>query len=194
MKYHIYKIVCNDLDVKYTYVGSTKNWINRKRLHKFHSNNEKMAKRKLYKIINENGGWSYWSMILLETILCDSKAEARELEQKYYKELNASLNTIRPLRTSEELKEYSAAYYNDNKITIKENKKQYYLHNKETIKEHQKQYKTANKEKIAAYTSEKILCEVCKCYHRRSDKSQHKKSLKHQKNINKIFTNKVLSI
>ena len=37
----IYKIVCNDLEVKDIYVGSTSNFRNRKNKHKIKCNNEK---------------------------------------------------------------------------------------------------------------------------------------------------------
>jgi len=37
----MYKIVCDDLDVKFNYVGSTQNFTRRKCQHKSDSNNEK---------------------------------------------------------------------------------------------------------------------------------------------------------
>jgi hypothetical protein len=168
-------------------------------MHKSDSKDEKKAHRKVYKIINENGGWACWSMILQEVCLCESKSDARKIEQKFYDELNENaMNTYRPLRTSEELKEYHAEYNNqyniDNKITlkerhkqynidnknvIKEQQKQYNIDNKVTIKEYQKQYKIANKETILTHKSERIHCEVCQCYHNRSNISQHIKTNKH---------------
>ena len=57
MNFIIYKIVCNDLDVKYTYVGSTKDFTKRKCLHKSNSNNEKYGHKKLYSTMKANDGW-----------------------------------------------------------------------------------------------------------------------------------------
>jgi len=174
-KYVIYKIVSNNIEVKYAYVGHTKNFDVRKRAHKSDSKREIKAHMKIYKFINEHGGWACWTMVKIETCLCESKDEARELEQKYYKELNESLNTNRPMRTPEELKEdkakYNKQYKIDNKIAIKEQNKQYrnkdkikqyheqnkekmkeyQLHNKDNIKQYQSQYYHQNKEKLKEY-------------------------------------------
>jgi len=148
-KYVIYKIVSNNIEVKHAYVGHTKNFDVRKRAHKSDSQREIKAQMKIYKFINEHGGWACWTMVKIETCLCESKDEARELEQKYYKELNESLNTNRPMRTPEELKEdkakYNKQYKIDNKIAIKEQNKQY--RNKDKIK----QYHEQNKEKMKEY-------------------------------------------
>ena len=150
----IYKIVCNNIEVPYIYVGSTKNFNKRKKSHKYALNNQKLSHMKEYRIINENKGWDNWTMIILETRLCESKAEAVEIERRYYDELNANaMNSIRPMCTIEELKEYQAEY--------------------------KKLHRTANKEKIAARQSEKIHCEACNCYNSRCHISRHNKSPKH---------------
>jgi len=148
MKYVIYKIVCNNIEVEYTYVGSTKDFSNRMRLHKFDSKREIKAHMKIYKIINDHGGWDNWHTDIIETCVCESKAEAVTIETKYYDELNASLNTYRPMLTTEERKEYkdeqSKHYRNNNPVTIK----QYLTANKEAIKDYHKQYRTANKKRL----------------------------------------------
>ena len=56
MDFIIYKIVCNDLDVKYTYVGSTKDFTKRECAHKSKSKNDERAHLKLYSTINEHKG------------------------------------------------------------------------------------------------------------------------------------------
>jgi len=45
IEYIICKIVCNDLDIKYTYVGSTKNFTRRKYEHKHESKDNKRTYR-----------------------------------------------------------------------------------------------------------------------------------------------------
>jgi hypothetical protein len=174
-KYAIYKIVCNDVNVKYTYVGSTKNFNARMRLHKSNSKRDIKAHMKIYQIINDHGGWDNWSMVIFETIFCESKAEAVEIERKYYDEINENkMNTYRPMITNEEFKENQVEY-----------KKQYYIDNKIAITEIRKEYYDKNKEKIAAYAYEKFHCDVCDCCNNRGDIARHNKSQRHQKNVNK---------
>jgi hypothetical protein len=142
---------------------------------------------KIYKIINENGGWDNFSMVKIETCLCESKAEAVEIERRYYDELNENkMNSIRAMITTGEAKkkmaEYGKQYSNDNKAKIQEYYKQYYIDNKQAIKANQ----MANKEKIASRVSEKIYCKYCNCYNSRQHILTHNKTKKHQNNINKL--------
>jgi predicted GIY-YIG superfamily endonuclease len=55
----IYKIVCNDFNVKDIYVGHTTDLIKRRSMHKYTCINENVKQHnlKIYKIIRENGGW-----------------------------------------------------------------------------------------------------------------------------------------
>ena len=110
MEYIVYKIVSNDLDVKYTYVGSTMNFTRRKCRHKRNSKNEKRAHLKLYSTINEHGGWNNWSMIKIEMCICETTLDARKRERYWYEELNANMNTYRPMCTTEEEKGKEAEY------------------------------------------------------------------------------------
>ena len=50
----IYKIVCNDLNIKDLYVGHTTDFRRRKGGHKSRSSSSDM---KIYKAIRDNGGW-----------------------------------------------------------------------------------------------------------------------------------------
>ena len=173
MKYVIYKIVCNNIEDPYIYVGSTKNFTERIRMHKCDSKRKMKAHRKVYRIIKDHGGWDNFSIVKIETCVCESKAEAVKIERLWFDELNASLNTYRLMITSEESKEhiaeYNKQYRNNNQFTIKQNR-------------------IANKDKQAAYASEKIHCELCECYHSRSNKSYHNKTTGHQNNIYKKIT------
>jgi len=173
MKYVIYKIVCNNIEVPYIYVGSTKDFTERIRMHKCDSKRKMKAHRKVYRIIKDHGGWDNFSFVKLETCVCESKAEAVKIEQKYYDELNENkMNTIRPMITSEESKKVMAEY-----------SKQYNIDNKISIKEQRTQYQNNNKETISTHKSEKIHCEVCDFYHNRSNIARHNKSPTHQNNI-----------
>ena len=100
----IYKIVCNDLNIKDIYVGSTTNFIGRKRQHKKNccNNIKKTENCKIYKFIKENGGWNNWSMFEIEKFECNDGNEARTRERYWYEILNANLNSQRPLTTIEE--------------------------------------------------------------------------------------------
>ena len=157
----IYKIVCNDLNVKELYVGSTTDFPKRKSQHKSscNNNNNKEFNRKLYEMIRANGNWDNWAMLEIEKFPCNDSNEARTRERYWYEQLNAQLNMIKPIITKEELKEYLKQYrednkeyfkkYNeDNKDKIKEYNKQYSEDNKDKIKEYYKQYSEDNKDKI----------------------------------------------
>jgi hypothetical protein len=157
MEYDMYKIVCDDLDVKFNYVGSTKNFARRMSQHKFDSHDSKKAHMRIYKIINDHGGWTCWEMIKIETCYCASNLEARKRERIIQEMLNADMNTNRPYRTSDELKEYmteyNAEHYNNNKAEAKEYYKQYNIDKKDEIAAQKKEYYKKIKERIAARNS-----------------------------------------
>lgn len=98
----IYKIACKNKDIKDIYVGHTTNFIKRKYQHKLcckqNLKNNKVNNCKIYKTINENGGWDNWEMIELEKLNCNTLIEAKQKEQEYYNLLNASLNSIPPYK------------------------------------------------------------------------------------------------
>jgi len=126
----IYKIVCNDLNIRDVYVGQTTNFINRKAKHKSDCNNpnSKSYNFKIYNSIRNNGGWLNWSMIEIEKFQdCNDINEASAKERYYYELLNAKLNSNCPGRNN---KEYKKEYYQDNKDNIQKNSKNYYENNK----------------------------------------------------------------
>ena len=94
----IYKIVCNDLNVKDVYVGHTTNFTKRKTRHKYDCINHNSKKRnlKVYETIRDNGGWENWSMIEIEKYNCNDCNEACSRERYWYELLNANLNMICP--------------------------------------------------------------------------------------------------
>jgi hypothetical protein len=156
----IYKIVCDDLTVKYCYVGSTTDFTKRKCQHKSNCNNEKSRqyKIKLYKTIRENGGWDNWSMVLIEKYSCENKQQAEQRERFWYEELNADLNTKRPHITEEELKESQKEYMKEYKKEYdkvnQEKIKEYRKNNQDKIKKYYKEYRENNQDKLKEYDKE----------------------------------------
>jgi hypothetical protein len=95
----IYKIFCNDPNVKDIYVGHTTNFVQRKHAHKQNCTNSNSIcyDLKVYKIIRNNGGWDNWTMEIVNFFKCKDNYEARKKEQEYFVLLNATLNSIEPL-------------------------------------------------------------------------------------------------
>jgi hypothetical protein len=94
----IYKIFCNDETVTDLYVGHTTNFVQRKSSHKISCTHEKHTNYncKLYKIIRANGGWTNWTMEIVNFFNCKTHTEARIKEQEYFLLLKATLNSIEP--------------------------------------------------------------------------------------------------
>ena len=172
----IYKIVCNDLNIKDCYVGHTTNWIKRKSAHKTNCNNQnrKEHNHNVYKFIRQNGGWGNWEMIEIKKYPCNDKREAEAEERRYYEQLNSNLNTYRPFTTKDEKKEQRKDY-----------DKNYNEKNKDKIKEINKNYNENNKDKKNA----KNKCE-CGGKYTHSNISIHLKTKKHQNYINNLEENK----
>ena len=102
-----YKIRCKNPDVKDVYIGHTINFVERKRAHK-HSctyENNSNYNCKVYNIIRQYGGWDNWKMEIIAFHECDDQYAARKLEQKYFEEHNATLNSIEPLPKAAQLTE-----------------------------------------------------------------------------------------
>lgn len=156
----IYKIVCLDKTIEYTYVGSTTNFIIRKNHHKCICNNEKNKTHnlKLYTTIRDHGNWINWNMVQIEEYPCDNKREAERREEYWRVELQAQLNMRKAFcaETKEEYhkqyreknKEEIKQYYEEHKEEINEKNKQYYEENKEKRKEQMKKYREEHKEEI----------------------------------------------
>jgi len=169
----MYKIVCNDLNVKECYVGHTTDMTKRKHAHKCRCNSEKDKGHnlKIYKIIRENGGWENWTMLLVEKFACKDKHEACKREREIFEEIDAKMNTFRPYRTHEEHKEQ-----------LKQNSKEYYQEHKEERKDKARKYYHEHyqerKAEIAEKRKEKIECEYCAKLRRKYNMSRHHKTCK----------------
>lgn len=199
----IYKLCCNDKNITDVYVGSTTNFVKRKRLHKITCNNEnsKNHNLKVYKFIRDNSGWDNWSMEIIEEVKVNNKNELQKLERKYMEELNCTLNCVIPTRTikewyednKEKRKEYFKVYRQNNKEKINEKDKRWYENNQEKVKEYNKEWYQNNQEKINENNKKnyeknkkeinekrkvKIECECCKSIVRKSNIRKHQKSKK----------------
>ena len=135
----IYKIVCNDLNIKELYVGHTTDFRRRKNGHKSRCSSSDI---KIYETIRKNGGWDDWSMIEIEKYPCNDSNEANARERHWFETLEAKLNTVNPQRSKKE-------YYEQNKVNIGEKHKEYVKNNKEKIQKIMKQYWEENKEKLS---------------------------------------------
>ena len=96
----IYKIVCNDLEIKDLYIGSTTEFTKRKYAHKNNCNdiNSKAYNFKVYDFIRNNGGWNNWIMIEIEKFPCNDGNEARSRERHWSETLCATLNDRTPYK------------------------------------------------------------------------------------------------
>jgi len=183
--YYFYKIVCNDLTVKHTYVGSTENFTIRKSAHKSKSNNPKYSHLKIYTKMASTGGWSNWEMVLIESRRFGTRLEAKQLERFHYEQLNRefAMNMIFPCRDKAEYyldnKEKMNQYYLDNK----EKRNQYCLDNKESISAQRKIYYLDNKEKSHRHVKHNCICGGL---YTTNNLQQHMKTNKHQKYIDQI--------
>jgi hypothetical protein len=199
----IYKLVCNDLDVKDIYVGSTCDFVKRKYRHKSSccNPNGRNYNLNVYQCIRSNGGWDNWSMVMVEKYPCKDRYDLHARERYWIENLISTLNKCIPCRTNKEYREQHKAqikeyyeqhkaqineqkkqYRDQNKETIKEQRKQYREQNKETIKEQCKQYREQNRETINAKAANPYTC-ICGSIVRTGDKSTHFKSIKHKKHI-----------
>lgn len=90
----IYRL-CSDLTPSF-YVGSTCRNL-KHRLAKHKNKSWEAPKRRLYKHILENGGFTEWRMETLEIIDTDNGLTRKTREQFWIDELNPQLNSVRVL-------------------------------------------------------------------------------------------------
>jgi hypothetical protein len=94
-----YKIYCKDSAIDDLYIGHTTNFVQRKHAHKQGCKNNKSSNYncKLYKTIRDNLGWDNWIMEIIAFHNCDDLYAAKKLEQSYFEDYKATLNSIQPL-------------------------------------------------------------------------------------------------
>ena len=177
MIYTIYKIVCEDTNVKYRYVGSTRSFRQRKAEHKRNCYNEKRNEynSKLYKTIRDNGGWNNWRMVVIAEVDVESKRQAEIIEEEWRVKLNGNLNGKRCYRTEQEKTEQKREYYKNNTEKILKLNKERNKNNAEKIRE-----------QVKEWGKKKYNCE-CGGKYTNSSKSKHIKTDKHQKYLQKTI-------
>ena len=163
----IYKLCCKDITIKDIYVGSTCAFRMRKNSHKSVCNNENNKNYNLpvYKFIRDHGGFSNWDMIEIKKFNCETKRELEKEERAVLEMIGGTLNTLNPIKTEEEKKEYATTYSRANREPKKKTSKAHY---------------ESNKKEILEIIKEKFNCD-CGGKFTLSHKSRHIKSKKHQK-------------
>jgi hypothetical protein len=104
MKYIIYGISVGD----YTYIGSTKDFKQRKIRHKSNCTNYNC---KVYQMIREAGGWDKCEMVPIEEFECEGQLQARIREEHWRRLYNPNMNSYRAHITEEDRKEREKEYY-----------------------------------------------------------------------------------
>ena len=145
-----YLIKCNDLNITDIYAGSTFNFCERKAGHK-HRSSIPNTTTKLYKTIQENGGWENWNMTVVDKKLVKDKFEATKIEQDIMDTYNCKLNSIRAnsgvVFTTQQ--EYTHLYNELHKEERCDKSATFRKTHKELMYERSKLFRENNKEKIA---------------------------------------------
>jgi len=154
----IYKITCKNPEITDKYVGHTIDFAKRKYAHRNGANNEKSPcyNLKLYKFIRDNGGWDNWKMDIVNFYNCNNLREAKTKEQEHYIELQATLNSIEPLKTKENVIKICKTVSHVNKSKRSVNRKDCDLTHSTQINA-----PDANKHNIEPIQSKKFICESC---------------------------------
>jgi len=151
----------------YTYIGSTRDFNQRKKKHKNACNNPNNSSYnyKVYQIIREAGGWDKCEIVPIEEYECENGIQARMREEFLRKEYNALMNTN---KASHNKQEYNAEYWVLNKDKLEIQKKEWY---------------EANKVEVLEKMNKKYSCECGGCY-TYCNKKTHNRTQKHLKYIN----------
>jgi len=121
----IYKLVCKNPDITDFYIGSTKNFRNRKYDHKGCCNNPNKPPhmRYMYQFIRANGGWDNWDMIEICNVSCISKRDLEKKEREIFEELKPTLNQNIPFTTKQEKREQTKKSHNRPKYNERKREK-----------------------------------------------------------------------
>jgi hypothetical protein len=99
-----YRLVCRDISITESYVGSTCNEVKRRNCHKSVCTNENATNHNLfvYRFIRSMGGWDNWQLIVHEKRPMNNRYEAKIRERYWCEEYKAILNKQVPSRTPEQ--------------------------------------------------------------------------------------------
>ena len=88
-KAQIYRVVCKNPKITDCFIGSTTNLTHMRSNHHRDSKQEHpKLNQNLYKFIRENGGWSNFQLILIESYSCSVKEELMMKLREYIENLN----------------------------------------------------------------------------------------------------------
>jgi len=129
LKSCIYKIYCKDQSINDIYIGSTKNFNNRKNNHK--SDILNLKNLKVYNTINNLGGFDNWIIEAIEFINDISQLKIKERE--YVDTLKPTLNIRRPYLHKNENYIIHKSYFQNYYKNYRNNKKMEKLNKLENI-------------------------------------------------------------
>lgn len=188
-KTFIYKLCCNDINVKDIYVGHSTDYKSRNNDHKKCCNNVNSKEYNVYKyqFIREHGGYENWKMIKLYDFPCNSKREAEAEEDKTMRELNATLNKKQAYQLKEDrleqYKKHNQKRKNDPEYIKWQKEYEEKRKNKperiEYNKKYNKEYREKNQEYLKEYEkkrNEKITCEFCNSQIGKRSLKRHQKT------------------
>ena len=168
----IYKIEAINGKPEDIYIGSTTLLLcKRMAMHRLNYKND--SNNYTSKILFEKYGIENCNIILIENVNVETKEELLQKEAFYIKSMKC-VNKVIPLRTHQE-------YHQEHKIERNASNKARYLKNHEENK-----IKNNERHTLRRALDIKVQCECGKCYYKQR-KSEHLKSVKHQKFINNII-------
>ena len=98
-KTSIYKVVCKDLSIKDTFIGSSRNLSTTAREYKIIINNgakQKPDDQYMFATVKANGGFAKWDLILIEEFTYKNRHELAARIRYHVEQLGASLNQPLP--------------------------------------------------------------------------------------------------
>lgn len=168
---HIYMISHNS-EPELIYIGSTFSINTRAWQHEYNTARpmRRGAQVKLYAAIRQHGGWDAFTMSAVEEYPCHTKEELRVREQFHFEEMQATLNSIRPFLSHEQLLADKRAYNASEKgqAAVRAYRERPYVRQKEA-------------DRSAARSAVRFHCELCDVDVAMRDKSRHCRSACHLK-------------
>jgi hypothetical protein len=193
-----YKIYCKDPSIKDLYIGHTTNFVQRKHSHKQSCINPNSVNYncKLYRFIRDNMGWDNWTMDIIAFHKCEDLQSAKVQEQHYFKEYNATLNSVEPSPKRKQKKQISVkppknefycnscrVYFNTRKLQEEHNKRPRHLKMIQTPTQTETETETETEitNTIKMNNQCKYKCNVCDYV--TSRKSQYERHINTRKHI-----------
>ena len=188
----IYCIKVNTDDMYLPYVGSSCKRLLSQRMNQ-HRQHFKQWKNGKYHFVSsftlfEKFGIENCYIELIELFPCNCNDELRKKEREHIEKIECVNIVKRVIVTKEEFVEHKKKYRDIHKEYFAEKDKEWYEANKEKIKE----WYEANREQIAKKRKETYEC-PCGSTLRKSDKSQHELTKKHQKYLTTISTHATIT-